>query len=163
MRNDIELGMTPGGTDVSALGAQQLAFPPAEYDDRLDRLRKAMARAGIDLMWITAPEVVCWLHGYFASWYKGQSPMRYPQCYGTAVHVDHDNFIFFDNPTEMGVTQQFSVSSDNRWLPSREAAPNLDFIMNELEAEVSGEVVEILVENGTPVEFGQVLMRVRPV
>jgi acetyl-CoA carboxylase biotin carboxyl carrier protein len=27
---------------------------------------------------------------------------------------------------------------------------------------VGGEVVEILVENGTPVEFGQVLMRVRP-
>jgi len=35
-------------------------------------------------------------------------------------------------------------------------------LMNELETEVSGEVVEILVENGTPVEFGQVLMRVRP-
>lgn len=36
-------------------------------------------------------------------------------------------------------------------------------LMNELETEVSGEVVEILVENGTPVEFGQVLMRVKPV
>jgi len=36
-------------------------------------------------------------------------------------------------------------------------------LMNELESEVSGEVVEILVENGTPVEFGQVLMRVKPV
>lgn len=35
-------------------------------------------------------------------------------------------------------------------------------LMNELEAELAGEVVEILVENGTPVEFGQVLMRVRP-
>lgn len=35
-------------------------------------------------------------------------------------------------------------------------------LMNELEAEVSGELVEILVENGTPVEFGQVLMRVKP-
>ena len=34
-------------------------------------------------------------------------------------------------------------------------------LMNELEAEVGGEVVEILVENGTPVEFGQVLMRVK--
>jgi acetyl-CoA carboxylase biotin carboxyl carrier protein len=34
--------------------------------------------------------------------------------------------------------------------------------MNELESEVSGEVVEILVENGQPVEFDQVLMRVRP-
>jgi acetyl-CoA carboxylase biotin carboxyl carrier protein len=35
-------------------------------------------------------------------------------------------------------------------------------LMNELEADVSGEVVEILVENGTPVEFGQVLLRVKP-
>ena len=34
-------------------------------------------------------------------------------------------------------------------------------LMNELEAEVGGEVVEILVENGTPVEFGQVLMRLK--
>ena len=35
-------------------------------------------------------------------------------------------------------------------------------LMNELESEVSGEVVEILVENGTPVEFGQALMRLKP-
>ena len=35
-------------------------------------------------------------------------------------------------------------------------------LMNELESEASGEVVEILVDNGTPVEFGQVLMRVKP-
>lgn len=36
-------------------------------------------------------------------------------------------------------------------------------LMNELEAEVSGEIVDILVENAEPVEFGQALMRVRPV
>ena len=35
-------------------------------------------------------------------------------------------------------------------------------LMNELEAEVSGEMVEMLVENSQPVEFGQPLMRVRP-
>jgi len=35
-------------------------------------------------------------------------------------------------------------------------------LMNEVEAEVSGEVIEILVENGEPVEFGQALMRVDP-
>ncbi len=34
-------------------------------------------------------------------------------------------------------------------------------LMNELEAEVAGEVVEILVNNGEPVEFGQTLMLVR--
>jgi acetyl-CoA carboxylase biotin carboxyl carrier protein len=35
-------------------------------------------------------------------------------------------------------------------------------LMNELESELAGEVVEILVENGTPVEYGQVLVRLRP-
>lgn len=35
-------------------------------------------------------------------------------------------------------------------------------LMNEIEAEVSGEIVEILVENATPVEFDQVLMRINP-
>jgi acetyl-CoA carboxylase biotin carboxyl carrier protein len=35
-------------------------------------------------------------------------------------------------------------------------------LMNELEAEVSGTIEEICVENGEPVEFGQVLFRVRP-
>jgi len=35
-------------------------------------------------------------------------------------------------------------------------------LMNEIEADVAGEVVEILVENGTPVEFNQVLMLVKP-
>ncbi len=35
-------------------------------------------------------------------------------------------------------------------------------LMNELEAEVAGEIVEILVQNAEPVEYGQVLMRVRP-
>ena len=34
-------------------------------------------------------------------------------------------------------------------------------VMNEIEAEVSGEIVEILVQNGEPVEFGQPLMRVK--
>ncbi len=35
-------------------------------------------------------------------------------------------------------------------------------LMNELESEISGEIVDILVENAEPIEFGQPLMRVRP-
>ena len=34
-------------------------------------------------------------------------------------------------------------------------------LMNEIESEFNAEIVEIIVENGTPVEFGQVLMRVK--
>ena len=35
-------------------------------------------------------------------------------------------------------------------------------LMNELEAEVKGTIVEICAENAQPVEYGQVLFRVRP-
>ncbi|UCB57378.1 MAG: acetyl-CoA carboxylase biotin carboxyl carrier protein [Candidatus Omnitrophota bacterium] len=35
-------------------------------------------------------------------------------------------------------------------------------LMNEIKAEVKGKVKEILVENGSPVEFGQVLFRLEP-
>ncbi len=34
--------------------------------------------------------------------------------------------------------------------------------MNEIEAPANGEIIEIGVENGQPIEFGQVLMRLRP-
>jgi len=35
-------------------------------------------------------------------------------------------------------------------------------VMNEIEAELDAEVVEILVDSGQPVEYGEVLFRVRP-
>jgi acetyl-CoA carboxylase biotin carboxyl carrier protein len=35
-------------------------------------------------------------------------------------------------------------------------------VMNEIKAEISGTIVEILVTNGQAVEYGQVLFKVRP-
>jgi acetyl-CoA carboxylase biotin carboxyl carrier protein len=35
-------------------------------------------------------------------------------------------------------------------------------VMNEIESEIDAEVVEILVKNGQPVEFGEVMFRLRP-
>ena len=35
-------------------------------------------------------------------------------------------------------------------------------VMNEIKAEMVGEIVEVLVENGEPVEFGQPLFLVKP-
>ena len=35
-------------------------------------------------------------------------------------------------------------------------------IMNEIEADVGGEVVEVLAGNGDPVEYNQPLVRIRP-
>ena len=35
-------------------------------------------------------------------------------------------------------------------------------LMNEIEAEISGQVMEVLLQNGEPVEYGQSLMRINP-
>lgn len=35
-------------------------------------------------------------------------------------------------------------------------------LMNEIEAEVSGEMIEVLVPNAHPVEYGQILFKIRP-
>ncbi len=35
-------------------------------------------------------------------------------------------------------------------------------LMNEIESDVSGEVIRIFVENGQPVEYGQPLFGIRP-
>jgi biotin carboxyl carrier protein len=34
-------------------------------------------------------------------------------------------------------------------------------VMNEIKAEISGVIAEVVAENGKPVQFGQVLFRVR--
>lgn len=128
------LGLAPGAVETLPETDRALAFPPEEYRARIDRVRERMARAGIDLLYVTSPDHVCWLHGFLASWYKAQSPMRYPQLYGTAIHVDHDRFIHFDNPTEVPVLARTSISTDNVFFTSREARPNLGLIMDTLRA-----------------------------
>jgi Xaa-Pro aminopeptidase len=128
------VGMAPGEFETLPEEARDLAFPPEEYRARLRKVRALMAEQKIDLLYVTTPEHVCWLHGYFASWYKANSPMRYPQLYGTAIHVDHDDFIHFDNPTEHPVLAKTSVSTDNRFFQSREASDNIPFIVGELKA-----------------------------
>ncbi len=129
------VGLRPGHFDASGMGPVELPFSQEEYRSRLEKLTAMAAAEAIDLLWVTSPEGVAWLHGFTASWYKGQAPMRYPQCYGTAVHVASGRFIHFDNPTEEPVLALTSISRDNRWLPDREARPNITFIMDELEKE----------------------------
>ncbi|MSP81468.1 MAG: aminopeptidase P family protein [Alphaproteobacteria bacterium] len=131
---NVTIGLTPGAVEPWPEEDRDLAFPLEEYRDRIHRVRKRMAKARIDLLYVTVPDHVAYLHGFIASWYKANSPMRYPQLYGTAIHVDSEDFIHFDNPTEAPVLQKTSVATDCRWFPSREASPNLAFIMGELKA-----------------------------
>lgn len=123
-------GMTPGEVDPST--RPELAFSEAEYKARQDRLRALMRREGIDLLYVTTPEAVAWLHGFYCGWYKANGPMRYPQVYGTAIHAHSDALIHFDNPTELPLLLKMSVSRDNRFYSTRDGKTNLRFIMGEL-------------------------------
>lgn len=127
--------VTMGHFDPRSMSEPEYPFPEEEYRARLDRVRQEMSRSAIDLLYVTTPEAICWLHGYKTSWYKANSPRRYPQLYGTAVQVDHERCIHFDFPTEEPVLYKTSVSRDNRFFPSREGAPNLAFIIHELRSE----------------------------
>ena len=56
------------------LAAARPAFEAAEYAVRLDRLRRAMSEAGVDVVLLSRPESMCWLHGYTARWYRHGGP-----------------------------------------------------------------------------------------
>jgi Xaa-Pro aminopeptidase len=128
------IGLTPGAIEPWPEEDRDIAFSREEYLGRIERLRALMAENRIDMLYVTVPDNVAYLHGYAASWYKANGPMRYPQLYGTAIHVGSDDFIHFDNPTESPVLDRTSVSTDNRFFPSRDGGPNVRFIMDELRA-----------------------------
>lgn len=98
--------MAPPRTDVHAYiraaeaelaeRTPQLPFEPAEYARRMTGLRSRMARAGIDVLVVSSPDGMCWLHGYDARWYRSHSSTRLPHVHCTVVHVDHDRAFLLD-------------------------------------------------------------------
>ncbi len=49
--------------------AMELGFSLAEYKARLQVIRRHMAAAKIDLLWLTAPESLYYVSGYSCEWY----------------------------------------------------------------------------------------------
>jgi len=80
-------------------------FSDEEYAGRLTRVRQAMSKMNVDLLWTGWPDAMLYLHGYEITWY---SPSRNPRT-GTAVHKDHDKQIFLG-----GEDIVFSAAKDRR-------------------------------------------------
>ena len=55
------------------------AFTEEEYAERLSRVRDRIAREQLDLLIVTLPENICYLHGYQSYWYEANSPKAGPQ------------------------------------------------------------------------------------
>lgn len=103
--------------DVSVGGAElHVPFPLAEYKNRLNKIRKSMQEAEIDLLYVTEPENLFYISGYNVTWFRGNSSTTWNDSTvaGIAIHVDHDKFIQFDLPDEEGVLQHSSICTDQR-------------------------------------------------
>lgn len=113
----------------------ELPFSSKEYEQRLLRIREMMAREEIDLLYITAPDSMCYLHGYTARWYRGHSTTAWPPLAGTAVHVDYDYPIHLDSIGEERLLLRTSSVKDKRYYLDERMEQGLSFIVGELKAE----------------------------
>jgi Xaa-Pro aminopeptidase len=114
---------------------KELPFPEEEFRGRLARVRAAMAKAKLDLLFLTSPEAIYYLTGFQCEWYQAQSGRAFPATSGVAVHVDHDQHIHFETPSEAILTAIGTVSRDVRIFPMETRRNGLAFILGELEAE----------------------------
>ncbi|MYS86917.1 M24 family metallopeptidase [Embleya scabrispora] len=95
----------------------QLPFEPAEYARRMTELRSRMARQGIDILILSSPDGMCWLHGYDARWYRSHSSTRFPPTQCTIVHLDHDRAYLIETPEHEQLAHLTSHATTFRGVP----------------------------------------------
>jgi Xaa-Pro dipeptidase len=122
-------------TALIAAREPDLAFEPSEYADRLERLRSAMEGAKLDALVVSAPDAMCWLHGYQARWYKAHGATAWPPFHCTVVHVDHERMLHFDMERHRYLLARNSVASDLRLRSATGVDDWLNFFFGELAGE----------------------------
>ena len=118
-----------------ATPGMEVPFTRAEYRQRLQRIRTAMSQAGVDLLYLSAPESLHYVSGFQAEWYQASGPIGWAPESGIAVHVDHDNYIHFEREHEKVLVRYSTISSDVRIPGVDEKWGLLGFIVRELKAE----------------------------
>lgn len=110
-------------------------FPMREYQERWRRAREMMDAEGIDLLYLTAPDSMCYMHGYRARWYRGHSPTVWAPVTGSAMHVGHERPIHIDIVGEEVLVGGTSVVPDARFIPaSHKPEERVHSVMQELES-----------------------------
>jgi Xaa-Pro aminopeptidase len=108
-----------------------LPFSARVYRQRLQAIRAEMRREGIDLLFLSAPESICYVSGYAADWYRSQSSSDWVPASGIAIRADADDYIHFDEADEELLLRIGSVSSDIR-IHGHSDPHVTDFIVREL-------------------------------
>jgi Xaa-Pro dipeptidase len=100
---------------LSTIGkATELPFTLLEYRERLDRIRDRMHTEQVDVLYLSAPESICYVSGHQASWYQGQAASDWHAGSGIAIAAAADNYIHFEDEDEVALARLVSVSTDIR-------------------------------------------------
>lgn len=116
---------------LESYGAElDVPFPVEEYDRRLERAVEQMERAGIDLLYCTAPESIFYFTGYRNEWYQAQSPSRMAPVLGVAIDREDERLIQFEKETETLLVRYTSIADDVRiW---RGEGESIEFVVDNL-------------------------------
>ena len=121
------------GVIEAAAAEPELAFSLEEYRQRLDRVRQAMQEEGLDLLFLSAPESLCYISGYQAEWYQAQSPTDWHPASGIMVRVDADDYLHFEEEDEAVLLRITTVSRDLRIRP-HDGSLMIEFIVDSCKA-----------------------------
>ncbi len=110
-----------------------LPFAGSEYRARLERVKAAMAKAKIDLLYAASPDSMLYLTGYQALWYQTQVLEHWVPISGCAIRVDKDDLMFFETDAEQNLCR-YTVSECDLRLQDRHDMSLMDFVVKELKA-----------------------------
>lgn len=110
------------------------AFSADEYDRRRVRLRAAAADAGFDLVVVSSPDGMCWLHGYQSRWYRAHSSSRWPAHQCTVLNVDSGAMVVYDVEHHDYLLRRTSVAQDIRLSKRDDGDSLLQFLIDDLRA-----------------------------
>lgn len=113
----------------AAAAEPELAFSLEEYRRRHERIRAAMEAERLDLLFLSAPESICYLSGYQAEWYQGQSPTDWHPASGIMVRADADDYLHLEEEDEAVLIRITSASRDVRIHP-HDGSLMIDFILD---------------------------------
>ena len=81
-------------------------FSVGEYGERVEKVRREMARREIDLLFVSSPPNITYLTGYDMVWYYLTSPVS------VAVHADSGQTVFFEVPYHQPTVEWHAVVDD---------------------------------------------------
>jgi len=110
----------------------EIPFTLKEYKRRLTKIREAMAKEKIDVLYCTAPESLFYIAGYEAAYYGAQTIRAFAPLSAVAIKQDADTFILFDRSDEEVLAYTHSIATDIRIYEEGSAISHEEFIIKNL-------------------------------